>query len=46
MLVSIQSIEEEVQLLRSQKSAFEQDMEFALAGQRQNSGGVWRWIAG
>ncbi|KAM7463850.1 hypothetical protein LguiA_031971 [Lonicera macranthoides] len=46
MLVSIQSIEEEVHLLRSQKSAFEQDMEFASAGQRQNSGGVWRWIAG
>ncbi|KAI3809226.1 hypothetical protein L1987_25196 [Smallanthus sonchifolius] len=42
-LSSMQSIEQEVQALRSQKSAIEQDME---TGQTQGSGGVWRWIAG
>ncbi|KAK1421215.1 hypothetical protein QVD17_23390 [Tagetes erecta] len=42
-LSSMQSIEQEVQALRSQKSAVEQDME---TGQAQGSGGVWRWIAG
>ncbi|CAI9091209.1 OLC1v1026171C1 [Oldenlandia corymbosa var. corymbosa] len=48
MLESMQSIEEEVQELRKQKSEFERDMEHAAAAQaqRQNSGGVWRWIAG
>ncbi|PON43636.1 BTB-kelch protein [Parasponia andersonii] len=46
MLESMQSIEDEVQALRAQKSAFEQDMELASAPQRQGSGGVWRWIAG
>ncbi|KAG2729734.1 hypothetical protein I3760_01G263400 [Carya illinoinensis] len=46
VLESVQSIENEVQVLRRQKSAFEQDMELASAVQRQGSGGVWRWIAG
>ncbi|VVA26883.1 PREDICTED: acyl-CoA-binding [Prunus dulcis] len=45
-LESVQSIEDEVQALRGQKSALEQDMELASSGQRQGSGGVWRWIAG
>lgn len=42
----MESIENEVQALRRQKSAFERDMELASAVQRQGSGGVWRWIAG
>lgn len=46
MLESLQSIEDEVQVLRGQKSAFERDMELASAAQKQGSGGVWRWIAG
>lgn len=46
MLESLQSIEDEVQVLRRQKSAFERDMELASAAQKQGSGGVWRWIAG
>ena len=46
MLLSMQSIEQEVQTLRSQKSAIEQDMELAATDHRQGSGGVWRWIAG
>lgn len=46
VLESVQSIENEVQVLRRQKSAFERDMELASAVQRQGSGGVWRWIAG
>ncbi|OMO87264.1 Kelch repeat type 1 [Corchorus capsularis] len=45
MLESLQTIENEVQILRRQKSALEQEMELSAA-QRQNSGGVWRWIAG
>ncbi|XP_021295609.1 acyl-CoA-binding domain-containing protein 4 isoform X1 [Herrania umbratica] len=45
MLESSQSIENEVQILRRQKSALEQEMELSAA-QRQGSGGVWRWIAG
>ncbi|KAL3520786.1 hypothetical protein ACH5RR_018935 [Cinchona calisaya] len=46
-LESLQSIEGELQVLRKQKSEFERDMELAAAAaQRQNSGGVWRWIAG
>ncbi|CAL2240135.1 unnamed protein product [Prunus armeniaca] len=45
-LESVQSIEDEVQALRGQKSALEQDMELASSAQRQGSGGVWRWIAG
>ncbi|KAJ4829842.1 hypothetical protein Tsubulata_016555 [Turnera subulata] len=46
MLESLQSIENEVQILRRQKSALEQEMEHDSAAQRQGSGGVWRWIAG
>ncbi|KAB1211042.1 Acyl-CoA-binding domain-containing protein 4 [Morella rubra] len=46
ILESMESIENEVQALRRQKSAFERDMELASAVQRQGSGGVWRWIAG
>jgi hypothetical protein len=45
MLESLQSIENEVQLLRRQKSALDQEIERSAA-QRQGSGGVWRWIAG
>lgn len=45
MLETLQSIEDEVQLLRRQKSMLEHNMELAAA-QRQGSGGVWRWIAG
>ncbi|PWA76543.1 kelch-type beta propeller [Artemisia annua] len=45
-LSSMKSIEQEVQALRSQKLAIEQDMEEAETVQRQGSGGVWRWIAG
>ncbi|KAL6130317.1 hypothetical protein ACLB2K_068698 [Fragaria x ananassa] len=46
ILESVQSIEDEVQALRGQKSAMERDMELASSVQRQGSGGVWRWIAG
>lgn len=46
MLESMQSIENDVQALRRQKSDFERDVEVDSAGQRQGSGGVWRWIAG
>ena len=45
-LSSMKSIEQEVQALRSQKLAIEQDMEEAETVQRQGSGGVWRWIVG
>jgi hypothetical protein len=46
-LESLQTIENEVQLLRRQKSAFEQEVEHnAAAAQKQGSGGVWRWIGG
>ncbi|MFS8012389.1 putative galactose oxidase/kelch, beta-propeller, kelch-type beta propeller [Helianthus anomalus] len=45
-LSSMQSIEQQVQALRSQNSAIEQDMELASTAQTQGSGGVWRWIAG
>lgn len=45
MLESSPSIEEEVQLLRKQKSAWEHDMELASAVQRQSSGGVWKWVS-
>ncbi|GKU91637.1 hypothetical protein SLEP1_g5482 [Rubroshorea leprosula] len=45
MLESLQSIENEVQILRRQKSALEQEMELNSAAQREGSG-VWRWIAG
>jgi hypothetical protein len=46
VLVTVQSIEEEIQLLRNQKSASEQDMEFSAPGRMQSSGGVWRWMSG
>ncbi|GFZ14678.1 Galactose oxidase/kelch repeat superfamily protein [Actinidia rufa] len=46
ILESLPSIEEEVLLLRSQKTALERDMELGAAVQRQSSGGVWKWIAG
>ncbi|XAR72154.1 hypothetical protein NMG60_11018695 [Bertholletia excelsa] len=46
ILESLPSVEEEVQLLRRQKSALEHDVELAASTQRQNSGGVWKWIAG
>lgn len=47
-LEPLHSIEDELQVLRNQKSAFERDMEFTTEGtmQKQNSGGVWQWIAG
>lgn len=46
MLVSMKSIEEDVQQLRREKSAFERDVEQATAVERQSSRGVWGWIAG
>lgn len=46
ILGSLPSIEEDVQLLRKQKTEFERDMELASSVQRQSSGGVWKWIAG
>ncbi|KAG7032963.1 Acyl-CoA-binding domain-containing protein 4 [Cucurbita argyrosperma subsp. argyrosperma] len=46
LLESMQSIENEVQLLREQKSALDKQMEAASSVQRQGSGRVWRWIAG
>ncbi|KAI4346460.1 hypothetical protein L6164_007354 [Bauhinia variegata] len=42
-LKSLQSVEEQVQALRRQKSALDQETELA-SSQRQSSGGVWRWI--
>ncbi|KAI3470525.1 hypothetical protein Pfo_027188 [Paulownia fortunei] len=46
MLESMPSLEGEVQALRTEKSAFERDMELAAAVQRQRSGGIWKWVAG
>ncbi|KAK7268495.1 hypothetical protein RIF29_21194 [Crotalaria pallida] len=47
MLESMQSVEDQVQELRKQKSALDQEMELAAtAPQRQSPGGVWRWIGG
>ncbi|XP_059628379.1 acyl-CoA-binding domain-containing protein 4-like isoform X2 [Cornus florida] len=46
MLENLQSIEEEVQLLRRQKSELEREVELATAAQSQSSGGVWKWITG
>ncbi|WCJ19227.1 Acyl-CoA-binding domain-containing protein 4 [Euphorbia peplus] len=46
MLESLQSTENEVKILRRQKSALENEMEQNASAQRQGSGGVWRWIAG
>ncbi|KAF9598967.1 hypothetical protein IFM89_033312 [Coptis chinensis] len=47
-LESLQSIEDELKVLRKQRSALEEDMDFGAAGdpQRQNPGGVWQWIGG
>lgn len=42
----MQSIENEVQALRGQKFALERDMELTSSVKRQDSGGVWGWIAG
>ena len=44
-LETSQSIEDEVQQLRRQKSMVDRNMEMAAA-QTKGSGGVWRWIAG
>lgn len=47
MLESVQTIEEEVKVLRRQKSEFENDMEWvATSVKRQSSSGIWRRIAG
>ncbi|KAK6137847.1 hypothetical protein DH2020_028402 [Rehmannia glutinosa] len=47
MLESLPSLEGEVQALRSEKSAFERDMELAATTvERQRSGGIWKWVAG
>ncbi|KAI3474344.1 hypothetical protein Pfo_029178 [Paulownia fortunei] len=45
MLESMPSLEE-VKALRTEKSAFERDMEIAATIQRQPSGGIWKWVAG
>lgn len=45
MLESMPAIEEEVQALRREKSAFEREMELASTVQRQPSGGIWKWVA-
>lgn len=44
VLESLPSLEEEVQALRRENSAFERNMEHA-AVQKQRSG-VWKWVAG
>ncbi|KAL3838265.1 hypothetical protein ACJIZ3_022856 [Penstemon smallii] len=46
MLESLASLEEEVQALRKEKSAFERDMEHGASVQTQRSGGIWKWVAG
>uniref|UniRef100_A0A0V0IFY9 Putative acyl-CoA-binding domain-containing protein 4-like n=1 Tax=Solanum chacoense TaxID=4108 RepID=A0A0V0IFY9_SOLCH len=46
MLESMQSIEEEVQALRKEKSEFERNMERVSSVQKQGSGGAWKWITG
>ncbi|KAL6504099.1 hypothetical protein OROGR_026022 [Orobanche gracilis] len=46
MLESLPSLEREVEALRSEKSAFERDMELAAAVETQRSGGIWKWVAG
>lgn len=45
MLESLQTVENEVQIIRRQKAALEQEMEHT-AIQKQGSGGVWRWLGG
>lgn len=44
-LESMQSIEEEVQALRKEKSKLDRDMD-ASSVQKQGSGGAWKWITG
>ncbi|MED6135107.1 hypothetical protein PIB30_043076 [Stylosanthes scabra] len=46
MMESMQSVEEQVQALRKEKSTIDEEMEHATSGQRQGSGGVWRWLGG
>ncbi|KAK3422226.1 hypothetical protein EUGRSUZ_G02738 [Eucalyptus grandis] len=46
VLESFHSIESEVEVLRKQKSALEQDMEHAAAATRQGSGGLLSWLSG
>ncbi|GER33182.1 kelch repeat-containing protein [Striga asiatica] len=46
MLESLPSLEREVESLRSEKSAFERDLELAAAVQTQRSGGIWKWVSG
>ena len=42
--IIVKSIEQEIQALFSQKLGIQQDMEEVETVQRQDSGGVWRWI--
>ncbi|KAL3649977.1 hypothetical protein CASFOL_006380 [Castilleja foliolosa] len=49
MLETLPSLEREVEALRSQKSAFEHNMDLssaAAAQTQQRSGGIWKWVAG
>lgn len=46
VLESFHSIESEVEVLRKQKSALEEDMEHAAAATRQGSGGLLSWLSG
>ncbi|KAL7109292.1 hypothetical protein ACP275_06G166700 [Erythranthe tilingii] len=46
MLESMPSLEQEVQALRTEKSAFERDIEISTQVQRQRSGGIWKWATG
>lgn len=46
MLESMQSVEDEVQVLRQKKSDFDKEMELAATAHRQSSGGGWRWFGG
>ncbi|XP_030450842.1 acyl-CoA-binding domain-containing protein 4 [Syzygium oleosum] len=46
VLESFHSIESEVEVLRKQKSALEQDMEHAATATRQGSGGLLSWLSG
>ncbi|KAI4352662.1 hypothetical protein L6164_006890 [Bauhinia variegata] len=43
-LESLQSVEDQVQALRRQKSALDKEAERASTAQRQGSGRVWRWL--
>lgn len=45
-LQSMQTLEEEVEKLKAQKSAIDYELEINSAAQRQNPGGVWKWISG